>query len=55
MHQYVTRETRGRRVTKLGALACFLLAGALLVTSLFVSPPLQVSTENSALQSRQGR
>ena len=31
----------GKLLMKIGTLACFLLAGALLITSLFVPPPAQ--------------
>ena len=35
---------------KIGTLACFLLAGALLITSLFVPPPAQSGTDGGVPQ-----
>ena len=46
MDLFATEKLKGRLLIKMGALACFLLAGALLVASLFVPPPAQVGGEN---------
>jgi len=40
----------GRLLMKIGMLACFLLAGALLITSLFVPPPAQSGTDGGIPQ-----
>ena len=38
-------KINGIMLMKIGTLACFLLAGALLITSLFVPPPAQIGTD----------
>ena len=38
-------KINGKLLMKIGTLACFLLAGALLITSLFVPPPAQVGLQ----------
>ena len=43
-------KINGRLLMKIGTLACFLLAGALLITSLFVPPPAQSGTDGGAPQ-----
>jgi hypothetical protein len=43
-------KINGKLLMKIGTLACFLLAGALLITSLFVPPPAQVGTYGGATQ-----
>jgi len=40
----------GKLLMKVGTLACFLLAGALLITSLFVPPPAQSGTDGGISQ-----
>jgi len=40
----------GELLMQIGTLACFLLAGALLITSLFVPPPAQVGTDGGVTQ-----
>jgi hypothetical protein len=40
----------GKLLMKIGTLACFLLAGALLITSLFVPPPAQSGTDGGFSQ-----
>ena len=44
-------KINGKLLMKIGTLACFLLAGALLITSLFVPPPAQVGTDGGTTQS----
>ena len=39
-------KINGKMLMKIGTLACFLLAGALLITSLFVPPPAQNGTDS---------
>jgi hypothetical protein len=41
-------QSKGRLLTKVGALACFLLAGVLLVASLLVPPPAPAGVEKGA-------
>jgi hypothetical protein len=48
MDLLATEKLKGRVLIKLGALACFVVAGALLVASLFVPLPAQVGTEGAA-------
>jgi hypothetical protein len=43
-------KINGKLLMKIGTLACFLLAGALLITSLFVPPPAQVGTDGGVTQ-----
>jgi hypothetical protein len=43
-------KINGKLLMKIGTLACFLLAGALLITSLFVPPPAQSGTDGGASQ-----
>jgi hypothetical protein len=43
-------EVKGKSLMKIGTFACFLLAGALLITSLFVPPPAQSGTDGGAIQ-----
>jgi len=43
-------NTHGRLLMKVGTLACFLLAGGLLVASLFVPPPAQVGADGASAQ-----
>jgi hypothetical protein len=50
MDLLATEKLNGRLLIKLGALACFVVAGALLVASLFVPLPAQVGTEGGAAQ-----
>ncbi len=50
MDLLATEKLKGRLLIKLGALACFVVAGALLVASLFVPLPAQVGTESGAAQ-----
>ena len=40
----------GKLLMKIGTLACFLLAGALLITSLFVPPPAQSGADGGVPQ-----
>lgn len=42
-------KIEGKLLMKIGTLACFLLAGALLVTSLFVPRPAQVGADSQAI------
>jgi hypothetical protein len=44
-----TENISGKRLLKVGMLACFLLAGALLITSLFVPPPAQYGANGGEL------
>jgi hypothetical protein len=48
MDLFASEQLNGRLLIKIGALACFVLASALLAASLFVPPPAQVGTENGA-------
>jgi hypothetical protein len=43
-------KINGKLLMKIGMLACFLLAGALLITSLFVPPPAQSGTDGGTSQ-----
>ena len=43
-------KINGKLLMKIGTLACFLLAGALLITSLFVPPPAQSGTDVGGAQ-----
>jgi hypothetical protein len=43
-------KIKGKLLMKIGTLACFLLAGALLITSLFVPPPAQIGTDGGSTQ-----
>ena len=43
-------KINGKLLMKIGTLACFLLAGALLITSLFVPPPAQSGADGGASQ-----
>ena len=43
-------KINGKLLMKIGTLACFLLAGALLITSLFVPPPAQSGIDGGASQ-----
>ena len=43
-------KINGKLLMKIGTLACFLLAGALLITSLFVPPPAQSGPDSGASQ-----
>ena len=45
-----TEEINGKLLMKIGTLACFLLAGALLITSLFVPPPAQSGIDGETSQ-----
>ena len=42
-------KVSGRSLMNVGTFACFLLAGALLIASLFVPPPAQSGTEGGTL------
>lgn len=44
------QDINGRLLMKIGTLACFLLAGALLITSLFVPPPAQSGADGGISQ-----
>jgi hypothetical protein len=48
MDLFASEQLNGRLLIKIGALACFVLASALLAASLFVPPPAQVGMENGA-------
>jgi hypothetical protein len=48
MDLFATEQLNGRLLIKIGALACFVLASALLVASLLTSPPAQGGPENGA-------
>jgi hypothetical protein len=43
-------KINGKLLMTVGTLACFLIAGALLITSLFVPPPAQSGTDGAASQ-----
>ena len=43
-------KINGKLLMRIGTLACFLLAGALLITSLFVPPPAQSGADGEASQ-----
>ena len=43
-------KINGKLLMKVGTLACFLLAGALLITSLFVPPPAQSGADGEVSQ-----
>ena len=43
-------KINGKLLMKIGTLACFLLAGALLITSLFVPPPAQSGADGGISQ-----
>jgi len=43
-------NTNGKLLMKIGTLVCFLLAGALLITSLFVPPPAQGGLDGAVPQ-----
>jgi hypothetical protein len=43
-------KINGKLLMKIGTLACFLLAGALLITSLFVPPPAQLGIDGGVPQ-----
>ena len=49
MDLLAAEQTNGRLLIKISALACFLLAGALLITSLLVPPPAPAGTEKGDL------
>ena len=48
MDLFASEQLNGRLLIKVAALACFVLASALLAASLFVPPPAQVGTDNGA-------
>jgi hypothetical protein len=48
MDLFAAEQQKGRALIKIGALACFFTASALLVASLFVPPPAQVGTDTGA-------
>jgi hypothetical protein len=48
--RHATENVNGRLLMKIGALVCFLLAGALLFASLFVPPPAQYGMSNGDMQ-----
>jgi hypothetical protein len=43
-------KINGKLLMKIGTFACFLLAGALLITSLFVPPPAQSGADGEVSQ-----
>jgi hypothetical protein len=45
MDLFAAEKLRGRPLIKMSALVCFIVAGALLVASLFVPPPAQVGSD----------
>ena len=50
MDPHTAEKINGKLLMKIGTLACFLLAGALLITSLFVPPPAQNGTDGGGSQ-----
>jgi hypothetical protein len=44
------KNINGKLLMTIGTLTCFLLAGALLITSLFVPPPAQSGTDGGVPQ-----
>jgi hypothetical protein len=50
MHPSFAEKINGKSLMKVGMLACFLLAGALLIASLFVPPPAQGGAEGGVPQ-----
>ncbi len=48
MDLLAAEQTNGRLLIKISALACFLLAGVLLIASLLVPPPAPAGTEKGA-------
>jgi hypothetical protein len=45
---FALEQQKGRLLIKIGALACFVLASALLAASLLLPPPAQVGTDSGA-------
>jgi hypothetical protein len=45
MDLFASEQLKGRLLIKRSALVCFLLAGALLVASLFLPPPAQIGSD----------
>jgi len=45
---FASEQQKGRLLIKIGALACFVLASALLAASLLLPPPAQVGTDTGA-------